>query len=223
VSDTKQSEQPVGTGLAQVAALIPLALFVFAFYLLYRVLSPFLASIAWAIILGMLFTPLHRRVLVWLRFRRTTAALLMTLLVILVIVIPATLTSVVIARQAVKGVGALGEAISNLGQGPGSLTSHPLFIAIEERVSEYVDLNSADVQSAILKTLQNVSQRLLDFSTNLLRNVVTLFFFLVPFSFLHLQGRRGATRYVEAIHPMIRRASSTCWRSSRSPRSARGS
>jgi len=207
MTDDNRSGQPVGPGMAQVAALIPLALVVFAFYLLYRVLAPFLASIAWAIILGMLFTPLHRRVLVWLRFRRTTAALVMTLLVILVIVIPATLTSVVIARQAVKGVGVMGDAIQGLGQGPESLTHHPLFLAIEERVDQYVDLSRAQVQSAILKTLQNVSQRLLDFSTNLLRNVATLFFglFVMLFTLFYIfKDGETATRYVEGIHPMIR-------------------
>ena len=56
MTDDQPSGQPMGPGMTQVAALIPLALFVFAFYLLYRVLAPFLASIAWAIILGMLFT-----------------------------------------------------------------------------------------------------------------------------------------------------------------------
>jgi predicted PurR-regulated permease PerM len=207
MTDDDRSGQPMGPGMAQVAALIPLALFVFAFYLLYRVLAPFLASIAWAVILGMLFTPLHRRLLVRLRFRRTTAALVMTLLVILVIVIPATVTSVVIARHAVKGVSAIGDAISNLGQSPESLTQHPLFLALEERVSQYVDLNRADVQSALLKTLQNVSRRLLDFSTSAIRNVATLFFglFVMLFTLYYIfKDGEGATRFIEGIHPMIR-------------------
>ncbi len=193
--------------MAPVAALIPLALFVFAFYLLYQVLAPFLASIAWAIILGMLFTPLHRRLLIRLRFRRTIAALVMTLLVVLVIVIPATLTSVVVARQAVKGVSAVGDAISRLGQGPATLAQNPLGVALEERVAQYVDLNRADVQSATLKSLQNVSKRLIDFSTSALRNVVSLFFglFVMLFALYYIfKDGEAATRYFEGIHPLIR-------------------
>ncbi len=54
----------------QIFALIPIALFILFFYLLYRIMSPFLGSIAWAAILGILFAPVHRRLLRGLRNRR---------------------------------------------------------------------------------------------------------------------------------------------------------
>jgi predicted PurR-regulated permease PerM len=88
-----------------------------------------------------------------------------------------------------------------------NLTQHPLFLALEERVSQYVDLNRADVQSALLKTLQNVSQRLLDFSTSAIRNVASLFFglFVMLFTLYYIfKDGEAAARYIEAIHPMIR-------------------
>lgn len=189
-------------------ALIPVALFILFFYLLYRIFAPFLMSIIWAIVLGMLFTPLHRRLLVRLRMRRSLSALAMTLLVILVIVIPATFLSVVIAKQAVKGATSVADAISELAQeGPGRLTSLPLYKKIEETVTTHVDLKEANVREALLRAIQQLSKKALDFSTSLLGNAARLLFHLLVMLFtLYYIFKDGesATRYVEGIHPMIR-------------------
>ncbi|MFQ5458685.1 MAG: hypothetical protein ACE5FC_09605, partial [Myxococcota bacterium] len=77
--------QPAGPALDRVFALIPLALSILFFYLLYRIFQPFLGAIIWALILAILFTPVHRRVRDRLKGRRSLAALAMTILVILVV------------------------------------------------------------------------------------------------------------------------------------------
>ncbi|MBM4279133.1 MAG: AI-2E family transporter, partial [Deltaproteobacteria bacterium] len=59
------------------------------FYYLYQVLSPFLASIVWAILLAIAFYPLFLRLQRLLKKKKVLSALTMTLFVVLAIVLPA--------------------------------------------------------------------------------------------------------------------------------------
>jgi predicted PurR-regulated permease PerM len=202
------SGPPARSIASQAFTLIPIGLFVLLFYLLYRIFSPFLGSIAWAIILGMLFTPIHRRLLVELRFRRRLAALTMTLVVILVIVIPGTFMSVVLARQAVKGVTALADTVGKLQlEGPGSVMNKPYVVRIQKSIGPYLDLDEKSARSAVIDALQNLSRKALNWSTQLVGNIVRLFFslFVMLFTLYYIFKDGGAAmRYVEGIHPMIR-------------------
>ena len=60
-------------------------------YLLYQILSPFLSSIVWAILLAMISYPLFKKLHNLLKKRGVLSALIMTLLVLVVIVLPLTL------------------------------------------------------------------------------------------------------------------------------------
>jgi predicted PurR-regulated permease PerM len=69
-------------------------------YLLWRVLRPFLSPILWAALLAFLLFPVNSWMRSRLRGRLGVAAFLMTLLVMIGIVLPATLVSLIFARQA---------------------------------------------------------------------------------------------------------------------------
>jgi predicted PurR-regulated permease PerM len=58
------------------------------------VLSPFFGAVFWAVVLALLFTPLHRRILARTGQRRTLAALLTLILIVLVVCLPLALISV---------------------------------------------------------------------------------------------------------------------------------
>lgn len=64
------------------------------------VLLPFYGAVMWGVIVALLFTPVHRRLLARTRGRQTLAALLTLLLVILIVVIPFTLITASLAREA---------------------------------------------------------------------------------------------------------------------------
>jgi predicted PurR-regulated permease PerM len=192
----------------RVFTLIPIALFILFFYLLYRIFAPFLGSIAWALILGILFMPLHRRLLMRLKSRRTLTAFLMTLLVILVIVIPAAFLSMVLARQAAHGISLVADAIGGLEGGDGSgLAGHPTVLKVRDWVSPYLDLQQWDMQAAVLEALRKLSRQALNQSTTILQNVVRMIFslFIMLFTLYYVFKDGGsAARYVEGIHPMLR-------------------
>jgi len=71
--------------------IIILLLTTFSFYLFYRIVSPFLGPIVWAILLSIVFYPLFQKLQLLLKKKQGLSAMVMTLLVILVIVLPSTL------------------------------------------------------------------------------------------------------------------------------------
>ena len=64
------------------------------------VLLPFYGTILWAIIIGILFTPVYRRLLPQVKQRRNLAAGLVVLLVLVAVVLPFALITASLARQA---------------------------------------------------------------------------------------------------------------------------
>ncbi|HEY5559170.1 MAG TPA: hypothetical protein VIK49_05515, partial [Steroidobacteraceae bacterium] len=68
--------------------------------LLYRILEPFVAPMAWAIFLGFLLQPAQARLTGLLRGRDSIAAFALTLFVLLMFVGPLTALAVAFARQA---------------------------------------------------------------------------------------------------------------------------
>jgi len=68
-------------------------------YLLYQILSPFLSSIIWAILLAMVFHPLFQKLQRLLKKREVLSAIMMTLFVLIVIVLPFSLLLASLASE----------------------------------------------------------------------------------------------------------------------------
>lgn len=62
------------------------------------ILLPFHGTLLWSAIIALLFAPLHRRLLLRLRHRRTLAALLTILTAVVIVVVPFALLSVTLAH-----------------------------------------------------------------------------------------------------------------------------
>jgi predicted PurR-regulated permease PerM len=65
------------------------------------ILLPFFSTLLWSTIIALLFAPLHRRLLLRLRHRRTLSALLTILIAAVIVVVPLTLLSVMLVDEAV--------------------------------------------------------------------------------------------------------------------------
>ena len=195
-------------GMDRVLALFPIALSILFFYLLFQVFQPFLGAIAWALILSILFTPLHRHVRKWLKGRRSLAAFVMTLLVIVVIVIPAAVLSVVLARQAAQGISLLADTVSKMESGgAGAVLNHPLVLKARDTVLPKLIIDNVEFRNSVLKALRELSSAALGWSTAILQNFVKMFFglFIMLFTLYYVFKDGGAAReYLDRIHPMIR-------------------
>lgn len=65
------------------------------------ILLPFFSTLLWSTIIALLFAPLHRRLLLRLRYRRTLSALLTILIAVVIVVVPLALLSVMLVDEAV--------------------------------------------------------------------------------------------------------------------------
>jgi len=98
------------------------------------ILLPFYGTILWGTILALLFAPVHRRLLLRLKQRRTLAALLTVLLVLVLVVLPTVLISVALAREA----GAVYERLQSGALDP-ALYFRGVFEALPPGVTAWLD------------------------------------------------------------------------------------
>ena len=125
-------------------------------YLLYQILSPFLSSIIWAILMAMVFYPLFRKLQRLLKKREVLSALLMTLLVLVVIVLPFSLLMVSLASEVVDVYHRVDEMIKS-----GQLQVYlerikeiPVLKWILIKLSPYVDFSQMDPLPLLTKKPQ---------------------------------------------------------------------
>ena len=163
-------------------------------YLLYEILSPFLSSIIWAILLAMVFYPLFRKLRDLLKKGGVLSALIMTLLVLVVIVLPFTLLMASLASDVVNLYHQVEEMIKT-----GELQAYfekfkevPLLKWILTRLGQHIDLSRTDPLPFILKNLNQISTFIFNQTTVLLKGFSTFiagfFFTLLSLYYLFKDG-----------------------------------
>ena len=176
-----------------------------SFYFLYQILSPFLPSIFWAILLAMVFYPVFQKLQLLLKKREFLSAMTMTLLVILVIVLPFSLLIVSLANEVVGAYHGLEEMIKT-----GRLETYleeirriSLFNWTWERLNQYLDLSQADPPGLILKNLQQISTFLFNQTSKIITGlstfVIGFFFTLLSLYYLFKDGDRLFGRLKEIL------------------------
>jgi len=147
-----------------------------AIYLCYLIAKPFLDAIIAAIVISIVFFPLHAR-MHRLIGRRNTAAAVSTVVVLVVVMVPALVLGVAVSREltetyqlfAKKGVGP--DAVSQL-------IDRPLQV-----IGRYVDVSGFDVRATLLRSLEQASRYVLSLGAAALSN---LFSFLVDLVIIFL-------------------------------------
>jgi len=163
-------------------------------YLLYQILSPFLSSIVWAILLAMVFYPLFKKLQDLLKKRGVLSALIMTLLVLVVIVLPFTLLMASLASDVVNFYHQVEEMIKT-----GQLQAYfervkeiPILKWILARLGQHIDLSRTDPVPLLLKNLNQISTFIFNQTTILLKGFSTFiagfFFTLLSLYYLFKDG-----------------------------------
>ena len=137
-----------------------------ALYLCWLMLKPFIGVLAWAVVLVIVFYPVHKRLARRIK-RRGLAALLSCLLVILVVVLPLTVLTMVLAEELAKVVPNLPSHLSQLLNSQTSLLG---------RVSGWIEarfgVDTLGSQAFIIEQLKHSGELLLGASLNLMGNIV---------------------------------------------------
>ncbi len=165
-------------------------------YLLYQILSPFLSSIIWAILLAMIFYPLFQKLRRLLKKKEFLSALIMTLLVLLIIVLPFTLLMISLASEVVDGYHRMEEMIKT-----GQLQAYlermkeiPILNWILARLGQHIDPSQIDPMPLLLKNLQKISTFIFNQTATLLKGFSTFiagfFFTLLSLYYLFKDGSR---------------------------------
>lgn len=161
-----------------------------ALYVCWLMLQPFINVLAWAVVLVVVFHPVHRRLLARTK-RPATSALLSSLLVIFVILAPLTLISLMVINE-ISGI-----AHNLQGNGSGFFNQDSPVIGPALRwLGQYVDVNQLLSQEAIVERLKGMSGaiagRTLGFVGGVVGALVQVFFVIFTMYYLFRDGDRIA-------------------------------
>lgn len=170
-------------------------------------LLPFYGAILWAVILALLFYPMHRRLTVWLHGRKSLASAFSVLICVLVVVVPAIIMLATLSAEVASLYRRIRES---------NLSLADLVAQAQSVLPDYVNnaLNSLnlgnprEIQESLMALLANTSQTLatkaMDFGQSTLQFLVSLAIMLYLLFFLFRDGQQLAQTLRDAI-PLERR------------------
>lgn len=129
--------------------------------LLYQILQPFFAPLAWAIFLSFLLQPAQVRLAGWLRGRDSAAAALLTIFVVLMFIGPLAALAVAFGKQA-AGLAVLLQQWLEQHQGRGvpDLTDLPLLGRVLEWLDRYTSISTFEAQAWLLERAKAMFEQL---------------------------------------------------------------
>jgi predicted PurR-regulated permease PerM len=130
-------------------------------YLVFKIIQPFLAPIAWALFIGFLLQPTQDKLARFMRGRASASALSLTMLVLILFLGPLTALAIAFARQATELAGRLQDWVG----GPeGTTLRHIDQIPVVGSVLEWADKNleitATQVQAWLVEGGRNLFQEL---------------------------------------------------------------
>ncbi|MSQ91772.1 MAG: AI-2E family transporter [Gammaproteobacteria bacterium] len=186
-------------GLALLAALI------------YHILRPFFAPLAWAIFLAFLLQPAQARLTGLLRGRDSVAASLLTVFVLLMFIGPLAALAAAFGQQA-AGLAVLFQhwLEQHQGQGIPDLADLPLLARALEWLDQYASISAAEAQTWLLERAKRVFEQLAAFGGTALLGALgtilnfTVMLFLLFFFIRDGQGMARAAINLVPLEPRRR-------------------
>lgn len=179
---------------------ISLAIISILFYLFYRVMSPFIITIAWAMVLSITFYPLYR---LFLKFvKRPWAASIMSVIIILVIILgPFSL----LAGSLVSDITDTYRTIEDRGfQTLSDIRSHPLTSSLYEKISSYKIFEKFDLQQSAVNTLKSIGTAIAERTKDIFKNAIVLlinFIIMCVTTFFFFKDGERLTGFIKKLLP----------------------
>jgi len=151
-------------------ALFLLVLAAIALYFCFLIIRPFLSPIFLAVMLAIVFYPVHGRIQARIR-RANAAAMLSTVIVILAFVVPAVGLGTIIGRETSTLYQLLSERSTEEG-GWNPYVMHAME-RIADWAGQYIDLSQLDFRGALLRWLAQVSRYLLSWGTHIVGDLLS--------------------------------------------------
>ncbi|MFH1027247.1 MAG: AI-2E family transporter, partial [Pseudomonadota bacterium] len=173
-------------------------------YLLFTILSPFLAVLVWAGAIGTITFPLYARVLVSCRGREIRAAVLMTAAVVLSVIVPLVGLLFSLSREAALAYHYLERFSSETtGLGMADILNHPLVTPWLAKLRPLIGTLDIDMEAMVLPTVKNGLAGMLNYSTGIVKNFFSFMFklvlMLITLFFIYKDGTSFLHRFWQAI------------------------
>ena len=174
-----------------------LALAAIAFYFCYIIARPFLSPVFLAVMIAIVFHPVHVRIRARIR-GSNAAALVSTILVLVVVIVPAVGLGVVVSQEMRALYLSLNERSAEQGGW------NPYLMHAMERflswVGQYINVSTLDVRGALLRWLEQISRFLLSWGAQVVSNIISfLVEAVVAFFTLFFLFREGGAMKQRAI------------------------
>lgn len=173
-------------------------------YLLFTILSPFLALMVWAVAIGTITYPLYARLLERCHGREIRAALLMTLAVVLSLLVPLVGLLFTLSQEAAQAYQYL-ERFSGGTSGmiTSGILSHPLVASWMARLQPLTGSLNIDLEAMLLPAVKNGLSAMLNYSTGIVKNLFGFLFKLVlmviTLFFIYKDGTRFLQHFWQAV------------------------
>lgn len=188
--------------IEQLYTTISIAIFVGLFYLFYKVLSPFLVPIAWAMVLSIIFYPVYRMFAKLVK--RPWVASLITLLIILIILIG---PFAYILSALVDEITQTYSTIEDRGlEVITKIQEHPTFSKLFEKINSYTEKSGIDLNEAIIRSLKSIGTYIGEHISQLFKNIVVfvMSFVIMCFTiFYFLKDGEALVNYIKGHLPFI--------------------
>jgi predicted PurR-regulated permease PerM len=177
-----------------VQTLVLMLVTVLGVYLCYRMAVPFLAVLAWALTLAVLFAPLQR----WLESKlkhASLAAIVSILLIGTIVIVPAIFVGEQLIGQALKGAQLIETKVAS-GEWRRTLEAQPQLVPIITKIEQYVDV--PNVVKTLNTKLGNTAGAFVKGSIFQVLGFILVFYML----FFFLRDRHWALKSIAALSPL---------------------
>ncbi len=169
-------------------------------YLLYSVLSPFLAALVWGGAIGIITFPLYEKLLKRCNGREITASALMTAAVVLAVVLPLVGLISTLSREAAQAYQYLENATAGGSSvALGDMLNHPLLVPWLERIRPLTSSLELDLDAMLLPAVKKGIAAMLNYSTGIVKNffgfLFKLILMVITLFFLYKDGSRFLQRF----------------------------
>lgn len=180
-------------------------------YLLFTILSPFLALLVWAGAIGIITYPLYEKLLRRCHGSETRAAALMTTALVVALIGPLTGLLFVLSREAALAYQYLERTnAGGAGIALGDLLHHPAVTPWLEKLRPLTSSLNLELDSMVLPAVKKGLASMLNYSTGIVKNIFGFLFklilMLVTLFFIYRDGRHFLRRFwlVVAIGEQLR-------------------
>ena len=150
------------------------------FFLLYKILSPFLGVLVWAGAISVITYPLYEKLLARCKGREITAAALLTGAVVLAVILPLIGLIFSLSHEAALAYHYLENAsVNGYSLDLGDILNHPTVVLLLEMIRPMTSSLNLDLDAMLLPAVKKGLAGLLNYSTGIVKNFVVFLFKLV--------------------------------------------